>query len=112
MNYSSEVERDYDVREWYSSVQESRHDGGKPGETKYQLYGVFNYKGETYFDRWNDMGSEDENDRATLSIYESTGGKTRTLCQMKELLIKQWFPKPCAFRHCSQARLVPISFTP
>jgi len=33
MNYSSEVERDYDVREWYSSVQESRHDGGKPGET-------------------------------------------------------------------------------
>ncbi|MCV3211198.1 amino acid synthesis family protein [Mesorhizobium sp. YC-39] len=33
MNYSSEVERDYDVRGWYSSVQESRHDGGKPGET-------------------------------------------------------------------------------
>lgn len=33
MSYSSEVERDYDVRGWYSSVQESRHDGGTPGET-------------------------------------------------------------------------------
>ncbi|TGV95665.1 amino acid synthesis family protein, partial [Mesorhizobium sp. M2D.F.Ca.ET.145.01.1.1] len=33
MNYSSEVERDYDVRGWYASVQESRHDGGQPGET-------------------------------------------------------------------------------
>jgi hypothetical protein len=33
MNYSSEVERDYDVRGWYACVQESRHDGGTPGET-------------------------------------------------------------------------------
>lgn len=33
MNYSNEVERHYDVRGWYASVQEIRHDGGKPGES-------------------------------------------------------------------------------
>jgi hypothetical protein len=93
-------------------MQNPDRSGGKPGETNYQLYGVFHYKGETYFDRWNDMGSEDENDRATLSIYESTGGKTRKLCQVKELQVQKWFPKPCALRHCSPARLVPIRFTP
>jgi hypothetical protein len=86
--------------------------GDRAGETKYQLYGVFHYKGETYFDRWNDLGSEDEHDRATLSVYESTGGKTRKLCQIKELQVKQWLPKPCAFRHCSPAKLVPVRFTP
>ncbi len=32
MNYSTEVESAYDVRGWYSSVQEIRHDGGKPGK--------------------------------------------------------------------------------
>ena len=33
MNYSSQVERDYDVRGWHSSIQEIRHDGGVPGDT-------------------------------------------------------------------------------
>jgi hypothetical protein len=33
MTYSSQVERDYDVRGWYSSVQEIRHDGGEPGDS-------------------------------------------------------------------------------
>jgi hypothetical protein len=33
MNYSSQVERDYDVRGWHSSIQEIRHDGGEPGDT-------------------------------------------------------------------------------
>lgn len=32
MNHSAEVEKHYDVRGWYSSVQEIRHDGGEPGE--------------------------------------------------------------------------------
>lgn len=32
MNYSSQVERDYDVRGWHSSVQEILHDGGEPGD--------------------------------------------------------------------------------
>lgn len=32
MNRSAEVEKHYDVRGWYSSVQEIRHDGGDPGE--------------------------------------------------------------------------------
>ncbi len=32
MNYSNQVESAYDVRGWYSSVQEIRHDGGKPGD--------------------------------------------------------------------------------
>lgn len=32
MNYSNQVESAYDVRGWYSAVQEIRHDGGKPGE--------------------------------------------------------------------------------
>ena len=94
-------------------MQNPHRSGDLPGETKYQLYGVFNYKGETYFDRWNDAGSEDEGKRSTLSIYESTGGKTKKLCQAKELQAKKWLPnRPCAFRHCSPARLVPISFTP
>jgi len=94
-------------------MQNPSRSGDLPGETKYQLYGVFHYKGETYFDRWNDTGSEDEGERSTLSIYESTGGQTRKLCQLKELQVKRWFPnKPCAFRHCPPTRLVPISFTP
>ncbi len=32
MNHSAEVENHYQVRGWYSSVQEIRHDGGEPGE--------------------------------------------------------------------------------
>lgn len=31
MDYSAEVEKHYEVRGWYSSVQEIRHDGGTPG---------------------------------------------------------------------------------
>lgn len=94
-------------------LQNPSRSGDLPGETKYQLYGVFDYKGETYFDRWNDAGSEDEGERSTLSVYESTGGKTRRLCQVKELQPRKWFPgKPCAFRHCRSTKLVPISFTP
>ena len=94
-------------------MQNPQRNGAWPGETNYQLYGVFSYKGETYFDRWNDTGNEDESERSTLSIYESNGDKTKKLCQLKELQVKRWFPnKPCAFRHCSPARLVPISFLP
>lgn len=33
MNYSSQVEKDYDVRGWHSFIQEIRHDGGEPGES-------------------------------------------------------------------------------
>ncbi len=33
MNYAAEVEKHYEVRCWYSSVQEIRHDGGDPGDT-------------------------------------------------------------------------------
>lgn len=33
MDHSVEVEKHYEVRGWYSTVQEIRHDGGKPGET-------------------------------------------------------------------------------
>ena len=32
MNHSAEVEKHYQVRGWYSFVQEIRHDGGEPGE--------------------------------------------------------------------------------
>ncbi|MBN9550661.1 MAG: amino acid synthesis family protein [Alphaproteobacteria bacterium] len=31
MDYSVEVERNYDVRGWYSTIHEIRHDGGAPG---------------------------------------------------------------------------------
>jgi hypothetical protein len=94
-------------------MQNPHRNGAWLGETNYQLYGVFSYKGEIYFDRWNDTGNEDESERSTLSIYESNGDKTKKLCQLKELQAKRWFPnKPCAFRHCSPARLVPVSFTP
>jgi hypothetical protein len=33
MSYSEQVEQDYEVRGWYASVQEIRHDGGEPGES-------------------------------------------------------------------------------
>lgn len=56
-----------------------------PGETNYQMYGVFTYKGRTYFDRWNDVGREEESQRFTLSIYQSKAGKTKKVCQLKEL---------------------------
>lgn len=32
MDHSAEVEKHYEVRGWYSSVQQIRHDGGEPGE--------------------------------------------------------------------------------
>jgi hypothetical protein len=94
-------------------LQNPRRDGRVAGETNYQLYGVFSYKGKTYFDRWNDTGSGDDGERFTLSIYESTGDRTRKLCQLKELQAKRWFPGlPCASRHCSSARPLPARFTP
>src|SRR5690606_30101892 len=33
MSYSAQVEKDYEVRGWYSSVQEIRHDGGSAGDS-------------------------------------------------------------------------------
>ena len=33
MNHSAEVEKHYEVRGWYSTVHEIRHDGGEPGDT-------------------------------------------------------------------------------
>ena len=33
MNHSLEVEKRYEVRGWYSTVHEIRHDGGEPGDT-------------------------------------------------------------------------------
>jgi hypothetical protein len=94
-------------------VQNPGKDGRVAGETNYQLYGVFSFKGETYFDRWNDTESGDESERFTLSIYEAKGDKTRKLCQMKELQAKRWSPsKPCAFRHCFQAKPFPVNLTP
>lgn len=33
MNYSRQVEQDYEVRGWFSSVQEICHDGGAPGDS-------------------------------------------------------------------------------
>ena len=32
MDYSLEVEKNYDVRGWYSTIHEIRHDGGTPGD--------------------------------------------------------------------------------
>ncbi|MGY6708249.1 MAG: amino acid synthesis family protein [Rhizobiaceae bacterium] len=31
MDYTVEVEKNYDVRGWYATVSETRHDGGEPG---------------------------------------------------------------------------------
>lgn len=94
-------------------LQNPRLDGRAAGETNYQLYGVFRYKGVTYFDRWDDAGSGDPADRSTLSIYSSTGETTRKLCRLKELQTKRWFPGlPCASRHCQAARPLPARFVP
>ncbi|ODT45951.1 MAG: hypothetical protein ABS70_01990 [Nitrospira sp. SCN 59-13] len=94
-------------------LQNPRQDGRAAGETNYQLYGVFRYKGETYFDRWDDAGSSDPSERFTLSIYASTGETTRKLCRLKELQTKRWFPGlPCASGRCQTARPLPTRFIP
>lgn len=94
-------------------LQNPRQDGRAAGETNYQLYGVFRYKGATYFDRWDDAGSGDPADRFTLSIYTSTGETTRKLCRLKELQAKRWFPGlPCASRQCQTPRPLPARFVP
>ena len=94
-------------------VQNPRKDGRVGGTTNYQLYGVFSFKGEMYFDRWNDTESGDERESFTLSIYEAKGDTTRKLCQMKEVQVRRWSPgKPCAFRHCPPAKPFPVSLTP
>lgn len=56
-----------------------------PGDTNYKMYSVFTYKGKTYFDRWNDTLIHGENQRFTLTVYESQGGKTKKRCQLKEV---------------------------
>lgn len=56
-----------------------------PGDTTYQMYSVFSFKGKTYFDRWNDAGVHGESQRYTVTIYESRGGKTQERCQLKEV---------------------------
>jgi len=58
---------------------------GQRGDSTYQMYGVFTYKGKTYFDRWNDTGIQGESQRYTLTVYESRGGETRKRCQLKEV---------------------------
>ncbi|HMU29650.1 MAG: hypothetical protein K1X60_07160 [Nitrospira sp.] len=94
-------------------LQNPRQDGRAAGETNYQLYGVFRYKGTTYFDRWDDAGSGDQADQFTLSIYASTGDTTRKLCRLKELQAKRWFPGlPCTSRQCQTARPLPAHYIP
>lgn len=94
-------------------LQNPGQEGRAAGDTNYQLYGVFQYKGVTYFDRWDDAGSGDQADRFTLSIYASTGDTTRKLCRLKELQAKRWFPGlPCASGHCQAARPIPTRFIP
>ena len=56
-----------------------------PGDTNYQMYSVFSFKGKTYFDRWNDTLTYGESQRFTLTVYEAQGGKTRKRCQLKEV---------------------------
>lgn len=94
-------------------LQNPRKDGRVAGTTNYQLYGVFSFKGEMYFDRWNDTGTGDESESFTLSIYEAKGDTTRKLCQMKELQVRRWSPgKPCASRHCPPAKPFPVNLIP
>ena len=94
-------------------LQNPHQDGRAAGDTNYQLYGVFKYKGATYFDRWDDAGSGDQAERFTLSIYESTGDTTRKLCRLKELRASRWFPGlPCASRQCQTAKPLPAHYIP
>lgn len=65
-------------------VQNPEREFRFPGDTTYQLYSVFTYRGKTYFDRWNDAGVHGESQRSTLTIYESRDGKTKKRCQLKE----------------------------
>lgn len=66
-------------------VQNPEREVRMPGDTNYQMYSVFFFKGKTYFDRWNDTLTYGENQRYTLTVYEAQGGKTRKRCQLKEV---------------------------
>ncbi len=66
-------------------VQNPEREIRLPGDTTYQLYSVFTYKGKTYFDRWNDAGVDGESQRSTLTIYESRDGETKKRCQLREV---------------------------
>lgn len=37
MDYSLEVQKRYDVRGWYSTIHEIRHEGGKPGDGLFKV---------------------------------------------------------------------------
>jgi hypothetical protein len=48
----------------------------KAAESNYQMYDVFFYKGQTYFDKWNIRNW-------TLSVYMDLKGKTKEVCTYK-----------------------------
>lgn len=54
------------------------------GDAGYQIYGVFAHRGQTYFDKWDDVGQgAGRRHRNTLAIYKIESGKTRKLCELK-----------------------------
>ncbi len=48
----------------------------KAAESNYQMYDVFFYKGQTYFDKWNVRN-------LTLSVYIDSKGTTEEVCNLK-----------------------------
>lgn len=52
------------------------HIRSKAAESNYQIYDVFFYKGQTYFDKWSMLSW-------TLSVYIDSKGKTKEVCRYK-----------------------------
>jgi len=75
-----EVNNQVDVRKTEPLLQNTtdpRADiRSKAGESNYQMYDVFFYKDQTYFDKWNMRNW-------TLSVYIDSKGKTREVCNYK-----------------------------
>ncbi len=49
------------------------------GSVTEQIYDVFSYHGQNYFDRWNNGGLEPD----TFSVYRATGNKVSRLCKYR-----------------------------
>ncbi|OAI44285.1 hypothetical protein AYO43_09320 [Nitrospira sp. SCGC AG-212-E16] len=55
------------------------------GIPNYQLYGVFQYKGRSYFDKWDGGGGTKahRSEEDTLSVYRIINTRTDTLCRFR-----------------------------
>src|SRR5439155_12039029 len=59
----------------------TQNDGKRPGHPagNEQIYDIFTYQGQVYFDRWNNGGLEPD----TFSVYQAMGNTVSRLCKYR-----------------------------